>query len=220
MTDAERNAAQHPEQRPAAGAPLVDLAAQAREVARLAAGTAEEQLAAPTPCSAYAVRHLLGHLVGLTAAFRDAARKELGPTTDTPPGTALPELAPGWRAELAGNLDALAAAWRAPAAWKRETQVGDVTLPGAAAGRFALNELVVHGWDLARATGQDYAPDGPSLDVSYALLAATAAGPESGSPFGAAVPVSADAPLLDRVVALSGRHPDWTPPRNPRAACP
>ena len=216
MTDTERNAAQQPEQGPAAGAPLIDLAAQAREVARLAAGTSEEQLTAPTPCSAYAVRHLLGHLVGLTAAFRDAARKELGPTTDTPPDAALPELAPGWRAELAANLDALAAAWRAPAAWEGETRVGGVTLPGAVAGRFALNELVVHGWDLARATGQEYAPDSPSLDVSYALLVATAAGPEGGSPFGAAVPVPKDAPLLDRVVALSGRRPDWAPPRNPR----
>ncbi|MCE4945227.1 TIGR03086 family metal-binding protein [Streptomyces albulus] len=190
--------------------PPIDFAAQAREVARLAAGTADAQLAAPTPCPAYAVRHLLGHLAGLAVAFRDAARKDLGPTTDTPPDTELPDVAPGWRAELARNLDELAAAWRVPAAWEGETRVGGVTLPGAAAGRFALNELVLHGWDLARATGQRYAPDGASLEVAHGLLAAVADEARDGSLFGPAVPVAPDAPLLDRVVALGGRAPAWT----------
>ncbi|MGG2462389.1 TIGR03086 family metal-binding protein [Streptomyces sp. RGM 3693] len=196
----------------AARTAVIDFAAQAREVARLAAGTTEEQLAAPTPCAAYAVRHLLGHLVGLTAAFRDAARKDLGPTTNTPPGAEPPEVTPQWRAELTRNLDGLVAAWRAPAAWEGETQVGGITLPGAAAGRFALNELVVHGWDLARATGQEYAPDGASLRAVLTLLKTAAADQGNPSPFGPPVPVAQDAPLLDRVVALSGRRPDWTAP--------
>ncbi|MEU7635435.1 TIGR03086 family metal-binding protein [Streptomyces sp. NPDC059101] len=191
---------------------VIDFAAQAQEVARLAAGTTERQLAAPTPCAAYAVRHLLGHLVGLTAAFRDAARKDLGPTTDTPPGSALPDLAPEWRAELTRNLDGLVAAWRDPAAWEGETRVGGVCLPGAAAGGFALNELVVHGWDLARATGQEYAPDEASLRLALGLLEATAAAQGGPSPFGPPVPVATDAPPLDRAVALSGRRPDWTAP--------
>ncbi|MGW1840590.1 TIGR03086 family metal-binding protein [Streptomyces sp. NPDC002067] len=191
----------------------IDFGAQTALIAHLAARTRDDQLAAPTPCTEYAVRNLLGHLVGLTSAFRDAAAKETGPATATPPGSVLPDIAPGWRDELAANLDALAAAWHRPDAWEGETQAGGLTLPAALAGRVALNELILHGWDLARATGQPYAPDTASLGVSYALLAPAAEDPERGGMFGPAVPVPDDTPLLDRVVALSGRRPDWAPPR-------
>ncbi|MYX08909.1 TIGR03086 family protein [Streptomyces sp. SID8375] len=189
----------------------IDFAAQARLVSQLAARTAEEQLDAPTPCEAYAVRHLLGHLVGLAAAFQEAARKNLGPMTSVDPAATEPDVEPGWRTELDRNLQGLAEAWHAPEAWEGETQAGGVALPAAIAGRIALNELVLHGWDLARATGQEYAPDTASLGVSYALLTQFAESPERG-PFGPPVEVAADAPFLDRVVALSGRRPDWTPP--------
>ncbi|MFF9781417.1 MULTISPECIES: TIGR03086 family metal-binding protein [Streptomyces] len=189
----------------------IDFAAQARLVSQLAARTAEEQLDAPTPCEAYAVRHLLGHLVGLAAAFQEAARKNLGPMTSVDPSATEPDVEPGWRTELDRNLQGMAEAWHAPEAWEGETQAGGVALPAAIAGRIALNELVLHGWDLARATGQEYAPDTASLGVSYALLTQFAESPERG-PFGPPVEVAADAPFLDRVVALSGRRPDWTPP--------
>ncbi|MGW7491064.1 TIGR03086 family metal-binding protein [Streptomyces sp. NPDC054786] len=190
----------------------IDFAAQARLVSQLAARTADEQLDAPTPCEAYAVRHLLGHLVGLSAAFQHTARKDLGPMTNVDPNAAVPDVEPGWRAELDRNLRGMAEAWHDPQAWEGETQAGGVTLPAAIAGRFALNELVLHGWDLARATGQEYTPDTAGLGVSYALLAPLAEGPDRVPVFGPPVEVAADAPLLDQVVALSGRRPDWTPP--------
>ncbi|MGW1374818.1 TIGR03086 family metal-binding protein [Streptomyces sp. NPDC002446] len=190
---------------------MIDFAAQTRLVSRLAARTADEQLDAPTPCEQYAVRHLLGHLVALAAAFQDVARKELGPATGTSPDAFRPDAGPGWRAELDRNLAGMAEAWRAPEAWQGETEAGGVPLPGSVAGRIALNELVLHGWDLARATGQEYTPDADSLRVSYALLASWAEG-GTGGLFGAVVPVPDDAPLLDKAVALSGRRPDWTPP--------
>ncbi|MEU9112014.1 TIGR03086 family metal-binding protein [Streptomyces sp. NPDC048483] len=193
----------------------IDFGAQTQLVERLAEHTSEERMDAPTPCAEYAVRHLLGHLVGLTGAFRDAALKQLGPTTDTPPGATMPEVTPDWRAELDRNLAEMAAAWRTPEAWTGETQAGGIPLPGAIAGRIALNELVLHGWDLARATGQAYAPDAASLGVSFALLTSWAedSGGAPGPMFAPPVPVADDAPLLDRVVALSGRRPDWTPPK-------
>ncbi|MEV0368440.1 TIGR03086 family metal-binding protein [Streptomyces sp. NPDC050636] len=188
---------------------MIDFAAQTRLVARLAEHTDEAQLDAPTPCEKYAVRHLLGHLVGLSGAFRDAARKELGPMTSTDPSETVPDVEPGWRAVLNRNLDEMAEAWRDPDAWEGETQAGGIPLPGAVAGRIALNELVLHGWDLARATGQEYAPDAAGLDASYALLSSWAGEEGRGSLFGPVVPVPEDAPLLDRVVALSGRRPNW-----------
>ncbi len=100
----------------------LDLGPQTRIVARLAAAVREEQLTDGTPCPRYALHHLLGHLTHLSAAFRDAARKDLGPTTDTPPTVATPDIAPGWRSELPRVLDELAEAWRDPAAWTGTTR--------------------------------------------------------------------------------------------------
>ncbi|MFE5888468.1 TIGR03086 family metal-binding protein [Streptomyces sp. NPDC002285] len=189
--------------------PTIDLAPQTRVVARLAEAVTDEQLSAPTPCPEMAVRNLLGHLLGLSVAFRDAARKDLGPTTDTDPGSVVPDVGPGWREELPKVLDELGEVWRAPDAWTGMTRAGGIDLPGAVAGAVAVDELVIHAWDLARATGQDYAPDPAALQASHDFLLASVDDPGRGSIFGPVVPVPAGAPLLDRAVGLSGRDPGW-----------
>ncbi|OXY99711.1 TIGR03086 family metal-binding protein [Streptomyces diastatochromogenes] len=189
--------------------PILDLGPQTRILALLAEAVTDEQLPGRTPCPDLAVRNLLGHLLGLSVAFRDAARKDLGATTDTPPNTVVPDIGPGWREELPKALDELADAWRDPAAWTGMTRAGGVDLPGAVAGAVVADELVIHGWDLARATGHPYAPDPEALTSAHGfLLAATA---EGNGPFGPVVPVPAEAPLLDRAVGLSGRDPEWRP---------
>ncbi|MCX4721926.1 TIGR03086 family metal-binding protein [Streptomyces virginiae] len=195
-----------------AGTGLLDLGPQARVVAGLVAGVPDARLADRTPCPAYTVGDLLGHVAGLCVAFRDAARKDLGATTDTDPGGVVPVLPAGWRGVLPGVLDELAGAWRDPAAWTGATRAGGVDLPGAVAGVVVVDELVVHGWDLARATGQGYVPDPAALRASYAFLAEAAAeGDRGGGIFGPVVPVADSASLLDRAVGLSGRDPLWTP---------
>ncbi|KOG30878.1 TIGR03086 family metal-binding protein [Streptomyces resistomycificus] len=190
---------------------ILDLGPQTRIVARLAEGVGDERLADPTPCPDLAVRNLLGHLTGLAIAFRDAGRKDLGVTTDTSPDAALPDIGPGWREELPKVLDELADAWRDPAAWTGMTRAGGVDLPAAVAAAVAIDELVVHGWDLARATGQDYTPDPLALRAAYDFLLASVDDPGRGEIFGPVVQVPAEAPLLDRTVGLSGRDPGWTP---------
>lgn len=191
----------------------LDLGPQARVLARLAEGVSDARLGDPTPCPDMAVRNLLGHLTGLAAAFRDAARKDLGATTDTSPEAAVPDIGPGWREELPKVLGELAEAWRAPQAWTGMTRAGGIDLPGEVAGAVVADELVIHGWDLARATGQEYEPDPAALQVAYGLLAASAEESERDSGmFGPVVAVPADAPLLDRSVGLSGRDPGWTRP--------
>lgn len=201
---------------------MPDLGPVARQVEQLLAGIPDELLAGPTPCEEYAVRDVLAHLLDLTVAFRDAAARELGPTTATDPGAAGPTpLGDDWRSRLPRRLGEMAEAWRAPGAWEGTTQVGGLTLPAEVAGSVGLNELLLHGWDLARATGQEYACDPASLEVSRALLAPAADAGEGGGDaegdaedaglFGPPVAVPADAPLLDRVVGLSGRRPGWQP---------
>ncbi|MGW3665771.1 TIGR03086 family metal-binding protein [Streptomyces sp. NPDC005141] len=189
-----------------------DLGPQALIVARLADAVTDDRLDGATPCPDYAVHNILGHLAGLSVAFRDAARKDLGATTDTSPDSAVPDLGPGWREALPTALDELGDAWRDPAAWTGMTRAGGVTLPGAVAAAVAADELVVHGWDLARATGQEYEPDPAALQASYVFLRAAAEDPtRGGGIFGPLVPVPDDAPLLDRVIGLSGRDPGWKP---------
>lgn len=196
------------------GTAAVDLGPACAGVSALLDGVRDDHLARPTPCPDYTVRELLGHFLGLAEGLGHTARKDLGPATDTPPGSddTLPELGPGWRALLRDRLGALAEAWRSPDAWQGATRAGGVDLPGGLAGLVALDEVVVHGWDLARATDQAYAPDETSLRGAHAFLAPMAgAGEGERGPFGPVVAVPEAAPLLDRVVGLSGRDPAWRP---------
>jgi uncharacterized protein (TIGR03086 family) len=189
-------------------ASFVDLAPAADRVTRLLDAVTDDRLEAPTPCADTTVGALLSHLLGLTEAFRAAAAKE--PDLGTPPAVQ-PPLDPQWRTLLPRQLDALVAAWREPGAVDGMTSAGGVQMPAAAMAAVALDELVLHGWDLARATGQDYTVDQESAQACLGFVEA-AAQPE-GVPglFGPPVPVPGDAPVLDRLVGLSGRDPAWTP---------
>lgn len=191
-----------------------DLGPATRTVTALLDRVDEGVLAAPTPCEGCDVRGLLHHLLDLTRAFRDAARKDLGPMTDHPPPDPAEhtrELGDDWRARLSRQLGDLAEAWADPAAWQGGTRAGGVDLPAAVAGQVALNEVVLHGWDLARAVGAPYDMEEASLRASLALTSASTEPAEREGVFEPVVPVPADAPLLDRAVAMSGRNPDWAP---------
>ncbi|MFC4961938.1 TIGR03086 family metal-binding protein [Streptomyces mauvecolor] len=194
-----------------AQAPLPDLGPAAAELTRLLEGVRDDQLGSPTPCPQYVLRDLLSHIAGLGVAFKDAAHKEFGPSTSTAPGSVRPpELAADWRKSMPETLAAMADAWRDPAAWEGDTQAGGLTFPAAIAGRVALDELVVHGWDVARATGQTYRPAPADLEVSYQLLAPSKDDPAArGEAFGPAVDVPDEAPMLDRLIGMSGRDPGW-----------
>ena len=93
------------------------------------------------------------------------------------------------------------------------TQAGGIELPGEQAGIVALDELVLHGWDVARASGQPYEPDPALLEIVHDFVAQFS-GPgmdeQREGLFGPEVEVPADAPLLDRVLGLAGRDPGWS----------
>ena len=90
------------------------------------------------------------------------------------------------------------------------TRIAGLDLPGEVTGAFALDELVVHGWDVAQASGQPYDCDPVSLEVVHNLVAQLS-GPgmdqQRQGLFGPEVVVSEDAPLLDRVIGMTGRDP-------------
>jgi uncharacterized protein (TIGR03086 family) len=195
-------------------AEIVDLGPAARHLSDLLERIHDNQLGAPTPCGESTVGDILDHVNGLAQAFAAAATKDLGPVTSTPRAPDAARLSPGWRVDIPNHTAALTQAWMDPAAWEGMTQVGGVSLPGEVAGRIALNEIVLHSWDLARAIGQPYQQDPGLLETCLASLSAMYP-PEDlerrKGIFAPPVDVPANAPLVDRVVAFSGRDPSWNP---------
>jgi len=196
-----------------------DLSGAAAGVARLLPAIDDAQLAEPTPCPDFTVAALLDHLVGLSGEFRDAATKQtvVRAAAGEPPGKggqgSADRLDPHWRAELPSRLSDLAAAWREPDAWDGMTMAGGIDLPAGVAALVTVDELVLHGWDLAKATGQELVVDDEALQACYRFTQLTAAeGPEARAGlFGPIVDVPDDAPLLHRALGLAGRDPGWTP---------
>ena len=197
--------------------PMLDLGPAADEVIRLLDGVRDDQLDRPTPCADTPVSALLDHLMGLSLAFTWAARKtppDVDRGTVPGPGRATAEhLDPQWRAVLPARLRELVSAWRDPAAWTGATEAGGVRMPAEQLGVVALDEIVLHGWDLARATDQRFGCDAASTAAVLAFTTAAARpenAPRRGGLFGPVVPVPDDAPDLDRAVGLAGRDPAWS----------
>lgn len=187
---------------------LIDFSGSTRQMSALVAGTSDDHLAAPTP-SGLTVAQLLGHVHDLAIAFRDAALKAPASSAPDPESSELPD---DWRAALPARLEELARAWREPSAWEGVASAGGLEMPGGVAAVVALDELVVHGWDLAAATGQPFVPDPAALDAAEGFCASIPDDPEARNGlFGPRVPVAEAAPQLDRVVGLSGRDPGWRP---------
>jgi uncharacterized protein (TIGR03086 family) len=169
---------------------MIDMTSPCRSTAKILDGVTDDQLAGPTPCEQLTLSEVVAHVGGLGVAFAAAARKDLGELTDSPPGDEGYVLDDEWRAQYPANLAALADAWTRTDAWDGMTRVGGVDLPGEVCGMVGLAEVVIHGWDVAVATGQDYAVDD---DVAEAVLAH----------------IDPGACAFDRALALSGRDPEW-----------
>ncbi|MCZ4099998.1 TIGR03086 family protein [Streptomyces sp. So13.3] len=191
---------------------MLDLGPAAQRLADLLSAIPDEQLTAPTPCAKYTLGDLLDHVDGLSHAFLIAARKTPLSEGSQPPSPDASRLGADWRTRIPEQLTTLAEAWRDPAAWEGMTEVGGVTMPAGMIGRVGLNELTIHGWDIARATGQPFSADVQTLEGCREFvepLAAPGQSPARQGIFGPAVAIPSDAPLLDRIVALTGRDPAW-----------
>lgn len=189
---------------------MLDLEPATNNMAELIRGVADDQLHAPTPCPEMSLGDLIDHVGGLSLAFTAAASKAslegaTGPSAD------MSQLDSDWRTRIPERLAALAQAWRKDEAWEGFTQAGGVDMPGEIAGLVTLDELVVHAWDIAAASGQEYSCPAHLLEAAREFLQASVAENPQGTPglFDAPVPVADDAPLVDRVIGLAGRDPAW-----------
>jgi uncharacterized protein (TIGR03086 family) len=190
----------------------VDLGPAAEVLAALVEAVPADALGDPTPSGDYSLGDLVDHIGTLAVAFTDAATKTRGEyATAAPPGAAA-NLGDDWQARIPHDVRALAGAWREPGAWEGTTAAGGVEMPGEVAGVVALDELVLHGWDLARGLGRPYSVDDASLEVVHGFVTQVAS-EGGGGLFAPPMPVPDDAPLLDRVVGLAGRDPAWSSDR-------
>lgn len=178
-------------------------AQSARLIARVTSG----QLGQPTPCPAFDVGALAGHM--LFAAERVAAAGRRQPLAEEAVAETLLET---------GRLPALftTAADRAMDAWSQpEAMEGDIVLPfGTFPAKVVVQIYVIeqatHAWDLAVAIGARAELD-EDLAGTVLPLAAAAILPEyrgaEPMPFGPVVDVPADAPAYDRLAGFMGRRP-------------
>jgi len=167
-----------------------------------------------TPCDGWTVTDLLTHLSIQHRGFAAAARGDGADLAHWAPRPPAPDPVADFLAATADVLTAFGADGVGATPFRLPEISPTAAFPAAQAVSFHFIDYVVHSWDLARSFGTHPALDQPTLEAAWpvAQLVPDDARDRPGSPFAAKVAASPAAPLLDRIVALLGRHPDWTPP--------
>jgi uncharacterized protein (TIGR03086 family) len=177
----------------------------AAETVRVVGGVRDDQLKDPTPCPEWDVRTLLNHIILWTAYSAEQRARGGSVAEDLMSKDFAAE--PGFAADYAAQVDKALMPWSDPSAWERDLGVMGNAMPAADVAAMLIMELVLHGWDLATATGQEYhCPD----DVAAVLLTTVQQQADlfrQYQGFADEVQVPVDAPVFDRALALSGRDP-------------
>jgi uncharacterized protein (TIGR03086 family) len=185
------------------------MATAAAQTARAVTGAAEggTRKDHTTPCADWDLRTLLNHTILWTSysAERRAYGESVAEDLMGKDFTADPGYAEAYQAQIAKAV----AAWSDPEAWTRELGVMGNTTPAGDVAAMLIMEMVLHGWDVARATGQDYQCDETLARAVLATVEAQGDMFRQYQGFAAVVPVPDDAATFDRVLALSGRDPHW-----------
>lgn len=171
---------------------------------RIVAGTSKEDMESSTPCTEWNVRDVLNHLIGGYESVAAAAGAEVqsSAATDYTAGDHV--------AAYEGATSKAVAAFAAPGALEKTYKMGWGDTPGEVLLGLMLADTVVHGWDLAKGTGQD---TGIAPELAEAIYGVTSSmlQPQGSFPRGPAfaepVEVPDDAPIQDKMLAYLGRQP-------------
>jgi uncharacterized protein (TIGR03086 family) len=162
------------------------------------------QLNADTPCEDWNVRLVLAHIVGVMRHFEAAAVGEEQPIPDPADVDLGDDPAATYRAAASGAL----AAWSRPGVLDGNLKVAAGEMPATTVANINALDTLVHGWDIARGTGQDAALDPALAEASLAFAQRFVPDDVRGSGFmKPAVAVGDDASPTDRLVAFCGRRP-------------
>jgi uncharacterized protein (TIGR03086 family) len=185
------------------------MAAAAAEAARVVAGAAKaantQTLEQTTPCTDWDLRTLLNHTILWTSysAERRAYGESVAEELMSKDFTAEPGYAQAYQGQLSKAVDA----WSKPEAWAGDRNVMGSATPAADIAAMLIAEMVLHGWDIAKATGQDYHCDDAVARNVLKTVEAQGELFRQYQGFAAIVPVPDDATAFDRALALSGRDP-------------
>jgi uncharacterized protein (TIGR03086 family) len=186
---------------------VIDLKPAGERMIEVLSGTTDGQLPGPSPCTEYTVGDLVDHVDHSSRVFAAVAHHDLAELQAAGAGPAPVHLEPDWHGTVARHVRALVVAWDDPAAWQGTDFMPGSDLSNETWGRITLTELVVHNWDLARATGQPFALPEDTLRACRDHVVEFL--PEAPFPalWGSPKEVGADAPLIDQIVAVTGRVP-------------
>jgi uncharacterized protein (TIGR03086 family) len=165
---------------------------------------ADRQMDLPTPCDGWSVRELLNHIVsGNYWAAELAAGKTIDEVGDRLDGDTLGD---DPHAAYRSSAQVAAAAFNADGAMDAPCAVSYGPVPGSVYCGHRVLDVVVHGWDLAKATGQDTTLDPELVDAVSAII-----GPQmdmlvGSGMFGTTVVIDPEADAQTRLLSLLGRH--------------
>lgn len=175
---------------------LYQAATQATQ--QIIAGVTAEQMESATPCSEWDVKALVDHLIG-GAAFFSAGLA--GEEPSGPPQADSP-------AEAFGMLTSkILEAAKNPSNLERKIQTPFGELSGGEVIFGAFMDATIHGWDLAKATGQDTSMNAAHVEILTQAFAPQMDGLRQGGAFGPEVPASGDASSQDKLLSMMGRKP-------------
>ena len=171
--------------------------------AEVISGVTPEQLDRSTPCTEFDVRTLGNHL--LAAPFAVAALGRGEPYSERPEPVPFEQ----WRQDLDASARAAKESWADDELLGKPISLPWAELPGAAVLMQFTGEVVVHTWDLAQATGQwaEWKPEVLEASLRAWRDGLPAEGREEFAAFGDVVAVADDAPVIDQIVAWTGRRP-------------
>lgn len=115
-----------------------------------------------------------------------------------------------WAQQYAEQLDRAVAAWADPAVWDGEVDLGGSASPAAEIAAMLIEETALHGWDVARAVGEEFRLSDEAAAYVLGVVDSTAALYRQYDGFADEVTVPASASVFERALAHSGRDPHWT----------
>jgi uncharacterized protein (TIGR03086 family) len=155
---------------------------------------AVDKMERATPCDTWDVRALLNHMLDTQRYFTGAARGEsVSPPSPTPPSLIGDNPVPTFEAGRDEMIDAF-------------RQPGAIAKTGPILG-IALAEQLIHGWDLAKATGQDTTMPEGLPEAAYEMIHGRFTDDERIGVFKPEVAISANALPQARLLAYTGRNP-------------
>jgi uncharacterized protein (TIGR03086 family) len=176
---------------------------------KVLANVKPDQLDQPTPCASWDVRRLVNHIVGGSHWFAISTEAGQSPENDTTQDTDYAEGDPV--AAYDEGIKRSVAAFSAEGAQEKMIKLPFGEFPGAIFMGLATTDTFTHGWDLAKATGQDanLEPELAEQLLGQVKMAIPDEfrGPDGVAPFGPEVKVPDSAPAADRLAAFLGRTP-------------